>query len=192
MAKTGRPRQPEAPNLNPHRDFWQPHTLGPLLSRIVTRRKGSATVSVAPVGVPPTESGCGTVHPSVNPFRTRLMFGALLARSEHGAEPKEWTAGRISIFVLASGCVPGSAGVARCLWPEAKGVCDRGIMPALEVRPRRRAIRRDAEWCDRDGRAPRPERSASRVEEPAPHRCKEANRSTSEMSRTPRAGRHLA
>ena len=96
------------------------------------------------------------------------MYGALLASAGYGAEPKEWTAGRISVFVLASGCVPGSARVARCLWPEAKGVCDRGIMPALGVRERRRAIRRDAEWCDRDGRAPRLERSASRVQELRP------------------------
>jgi len=33
---------------------------------------GSATVSVAPVGVSPTESHGGIVHPGVNPFRTRL------------------------------------------------------------------------------------------------------------------------
>jgi hypothetical protein len=144
-----------------------------LLSKSALRRT-SATVSVAPVGVPPTESDFCTVHPSEKPLRTPLMFGALLASAEYGAEPEEWTAGRISVFVLASGCVPGSVGVARCLWPEAKGICDRGIMPALGVRPRRRAIRRDAEWFDRGGRAPRIEGSLSRVEKPALHRRKTA------------------
>jgi len=35
---------------------------------------GSATVSVAPVGVSPTESDGNAVHPFVKPFRAPLMF----------------------------------------------------------------------------------------------------------------------
>jgi len=56
---------------------------------------------------------------------------------------------------------------ARCLWPPAKGVCYRGIMLELGGRSSVRTIRRDAEWCDRDGRAPQTERSVARVEESA-------------------------
>src|SRR5260370_37313753 len=69
-------------------------------------------------------------------------------------------------------CVVGRAPKAfrGCVWPPAKGVCDLGVTLELSVRSRRRTIRRDAEWRDRDGdapkergaRAPRPHRSASR------------------------------
>ncbi len=62
---------------------------------------------------------------------------------------------RISVFVLTLALPPGERGrLARCLWPPAKGVCYRGMMLELTVRSRLRTIRRDAEWCDRDGRAP--------------------------------------
>ncbi len=51
----------------------------PETARIVSDGKGSATVSVAPVGVPPTESNRGIAHLSVNPFRTTLRIWAGLA-----------------------------------------------------------------------------------------------------------------
>jgi len=35
---------------------------------------GSATISVAPAGVSPTESNCHDVQLLLNPFRTSLMF----------------------------------------------------------------------------------------------------------------------
>ncbi len=57
-----------------------------------------------------------------------------------------------------------------CLWPPAKGVCYRGVMLELTVRSRLRTIRRDAEWCDRDGRAPQIESSVSPVRQPALYR----------------------
>jgi len=42
---------------------------------------------------------------------------------------------------------PGERGrPARCLWPPAEGVCDRGMMLELRARSRGQAIRRDAEW----------------------------------------------
>ncbi len=44
----------------------------------------------------------------------------------------------------------------------------------LGVHFRLRAIRRDAEWCDRDGRAPRIESSVARVEVLALQRCRAA------------------
>ncbi len=43
-------------------------------------------------------------------------------------------------------------------------------MLELDVRSRLRAIRRDAEWCDRDGRAPQIESGLSLVEKPALYR----------------------
>ncbi len=45
----------------------QPESLG--------KERGSATVSVAPVGVSPTESEHYVVRSFVNPFRIVLMFG---------------------------------------------------------------------------------------------------------------------
>src|SRR6267143_2386369 len=62
-----------------------------------------------------------------------------------------------------------------CLWPPAKAVCYRGVMLELAVRSDLRTIRRDAEWCDRDGRAPQIDSSVSRVGEPALYRRKAAN-----------------
>ena len=62
---------------------------------------------------------------------------------------------RISFFVLTLALRSGERGrLARCLWPPAKGACERGVTLELGVRSRLRTIRRDAEWCDRDGRAP--------------------------------------
>jgi len=54
-------------------------------ARILNQRKGSATVSVAPVGVPPTESDRFIIHPLVNPFRKLLMFGVCSASPPCGA-----------------------------------------------------------------------------------------------------------
>src|SRR5260370_42192925 len=52
--------------------------LNPLcgITRIRSQGKGSAIVSVAPFGVSPKESGCGILHPLVNPFRSTLKFEA--------------------------------------------------------------------------------------------------------------------
>jgi hypothetical protein len=46
------------------------------LNRLQPRPLGTATVSVAPVGVSPTESGRRTVQPRANPFRTTRRFWA--------------------------------------------------------------------------------------------------------------------
>src|SRR6266478_2577664 len=63
----------------------------------------------------------------------------------------------------------------------AKGVSYRGVTLELSVRSRLRTIRRDAEWCDRGGRAPQIESSGSRVGEPALYRRKVANGSKNGM-----------
>jgi hypothetical protein len=47
----------------------------PETARILSDEKGSATVSVAPVGVPPTESNGRIAHPSVSAFRTTSLVG---------------------------------------------------------------------------------------------------------------------
>ena len=89
---------------------------------------------------------------------------------------------RISVFVLTLALPPGERGrLARCLWPPAKGVCYRGVMLQLIVCSRLRTIRRDAEWCDRDGRAPQIESSASCVRETLLDRRKAANFAKTEM-----------
>ncbi len=89
---------------------------------------------------------------------------------------------RISFFVLTLALRSGERGrLARCLWPPAKGVCDRGVTLELSIRSRLRTIRRDAEWCDRDGRAPRIDSRISRLPEPALYRRKAANCSENEM-----------
>ena len=41
---------------------------------LLAMENGSATVSVAPVGVSPMESHCHIVHALVNRFHTSLMF----------------------------------------------------------------------------------------------------------------------
>ncbi len=48
----------------------------PKTARILSEEKGSATVSVAPVGVSPTESDGRIVHHWLNPFRTTLRISA--------------------------------------------------------------------------------------------------------------------
>jgi|SRR5713226_4871119 len=53
-----------------------------LRSRILNEGKGSATVSAASVGVPPTESNGHMLDPFVNRFRTSLIFwGSTMRRS---------------------------------------------------------------------------------------------------------------
>ena len=80
---------------------------------------------------------------------------------------------RISVFVLTLALPPGERGrLARCLWPPAKGSCYRGVTLELGVRSRPRTIRRDAEWRDRDGRAPQIESRISRPAERALYRRK--------------------
>ena len=57
-----------------------------------------------------------------------------------------------------------------CLWPPAQCVGYRGVMLALGGRSCLRAIRRDAQWCDREPEsfraAPQIESSLSHVQEP--------------------------
>ena len=82
----------------------------------------------------------------------------------------------ISVFVLALALRPGERGrLARYLWPPAKGLCYRDVVLELGLRSRLRTIRRDAEWCDRDGRAPQIESGVSRVERTALYRRMAAN-----------------
>jgi len=49
--------------------------------------KGSASVSVAPVGVSPTESACRIHYALVNPFRRTLNFGVLSTKWPFAVNP---------------------------------------------------------------------------------------------------------
>src|SRR5207245_9695089 len=71
----------------------------PTVARILSQGKGSGPkafgLSVAPVGVPPTESDCRIAHPLVNRFRALLMPGAsallcALASAAASAASADW------------------------------------------------------------------------------------------------------
>ncbi len=118
----------------------------------MAREKSSATVSVAPVGVPPTEPKRHIVHRLATPSRTSQK--------------------------------PSQAGEPPASQSEAKGLCYRDVVLELTVGSRLRTIRRDTEWCDRDGRAPQIESSVSRVGESALDRRKGAHCSKTELRLT--------
>src|SRR5260370_19932811 len=77
--------------------------------------KGSATVSVAPVGVSPTETNGCIVLPSVNPFRTKLRYWAP-ARAIAGDALLERC-----VFGIAVALSEVSGGPQRYLGGQAKG-----------------------------------------------------------------------